>query len=186
MAELRIVVGLGNPGARYARTRHNIGWRLVEFMAEDGAWKSFKGLGVIAAAQGLLLAKPETFMNDSGRFVRLLADFHRVAPQEILVCYDEMDLPFGRLRLKPSGSSGGHRGMESILSALATDAVPRLRLGIGPKPAGADGAGFVLGRFSSEEEKDMAVFLERAEHAVLSARADGLDAAMNRFNAAAP
>lgn len=185
MAELRLIVGLGNPGARYARTRHNIGWRLVEFLAGPaGVWKNFKGLGVSCSCAGLLLAKPETFMNDSGRFVRALADFYRVSAGEVLACYDELDLPFGRLRLKPSGSAAGHKGMESIIATLGTEEIPRLRLGVGPKPPQADGAAYVLGRFSPDEEKALGGVLDLAAQAARLARTSGLEAAMNRFNAA--
>ncbi|MDE1975663.1 MAG: aminoacyl-tRNA hydrolase [Elusimicrobia bacterium] len=183
---MRLVVGLGNPGPRYARTRHNVGWRLVDFLAgPDAAWKNFKGLGACADAGGFLLAKPETFMNDSGRFVRAFAAFRRISPAEILVCYDELDLPFGRLRLKPSGSAAGHKGMGSIIAELGTEEIPRLRLGVGPKPPQADGAAFVLGRFSPDEEKTLGGVLEAAAQAARLARAEGLEAAMNRFNGAA-
>ena len=186
MAELRLVVGLGNPGPRYARTRHNVGWRLVDFLAgPDAAWKNFKGLGACADAGGFLLAKPETFMNDSGRFVRAFAAFRRISPGEILVCYDELDLPFGRLRLKPAGSAAGHKGMGSIIEEMGTEEIPRLRLGVGPKPPQADGAAFVLGRFSPDEEKTLDGVLETAAAAARLARREGLEAAMNRFNGAA-
>lgn len=185
MAALRLVVGLGNPGERYARTRHNIGFRLVEHLAgADAFWKDFKGLGRTARWEELILAEPMTYMNESGRFVQSLAAFHKIAPAEILVCFDDITLPLGRLRVRPSGSSGGQKGMLSIIQTLGTDAIPRLRLGIGPQPAGWDSADFVLARFSCAEEAAMPDVLARGAEAVRMISSDGVAAAMNRFNPA--
>ncbi len=180
---LRLVVGLGNPGSRYERTRHNVGFRLVEFLAgEAGGWKDFKGLGRYCQEGGVLLAEPLTFMNDSGRFVQPLAAFYKVSPAEILVCYDEIALPLGRLRLRPSGSAGGHNGVRSLIECLGTDAFPRLRIGVGPQPPGVDSAAWVLGRFGKDEEAALASVIERAADAVQAVAAQGLEAAMNHFN----
>jgi PTH1 family peptidyl-tRNA hydrolase len=183
---LRLVVGLGNPGPKYERTRHNVGFRLVEFLAgESPAWKDFRGLGRYASADGVLLAEPMTFMNESGRFVQALAAFYKASPAQVLVCYDEIALPLGRLRIRPSGSAGGHNGMKSIIGCLGTDAFPRLRVGVGPQPPGVDSAAWVLGKFTAAEEKLMPSVIETAGDAVQEIALRGVEAAMNRFNAGA-
>lgn len=183
---LRLVVGLGNPGPKYERTRHNVGFRLVEFLAgEDPAWKDFRGMGRFVSADGVMLAEPMTFMNSCGRFVQALASFYKASPSEVLVCYDEIALPLGRLRIRPSGSAGGHNGMKSIIECLGSDAFPRLRIGVGPQPPGVDSAVWVLGRFSAGEEKLLPSVIEMAADAVQEIALHGLEAAMNRFNAAA-
>ncbi len=181
---LRLVVGLGNPGERYARTRHNIGFRLVERMAGDAPWKEFQGLGRFSKAGSLLLAEPLTFMNESGRFVRSFAAFHKVPASEMLVCFDDVALDLGRLKVRPSGSSGGQKGMLSILQSFGTEEIPRLRVGVGPQPAGWDSADFVLSRFSSAEEKALDEILDRAIEAVGLVNDEGIPAAMNRYNPA--
>lgn len=179
----RLIVGLGNPGPRYAKTRHNVGFRLVEFAAgEAAAWKDFQDMGRYARQGDIFWAQPLTFMNESGRFVRSLAQFYKIPSADILVCFDDIALPLGRLRLKPEGSSGGQKGMQSIIDCMGTQAVARLRLGIGPQPAERDSAGYVLEKFSAEEEKALPEVLERAAQAVETARSQGLEAAMNRFN----
>lgn len=184
---IKLVVGLGNPGERYERTRHNVGFRIVELLAAGEPWKDFKqGPGRFARRGPLLLAEPLTYMNDSGLFLQPFAAFYKVAPSELLVCYDEIALPFGQLRLRPSGSAGGHNGMKSIIQSLGSDAFPRLRFGVGPQPPGVDSAQWVLQRFAGGEEKALPERLEAAAAAVLTAAEDGLEPAMNRFNAAQP
>lgn len=180
---VRLVVGLGNPGPRYARTRHNVGFRLLELLGgEDAVWKDFQGLGSVARQGELLLGMPSTFMNESGRFVGALARFFKVPPQEALVCFDDIALPLGRLRLRKEGSSGGQKGMTSILSHLGTQAVPRLRVGIGPQPPMMKSEDYVLAPFSKAQEAELGAVLDDARGAVLLAASDGLDAAMNRYN----
>lgn len=181
---LRLVVGLGNPGPAYERTRHNVGFQLAQRLAKDAgsSWKEFRGLGLAARAEDLWLAKPTTYMNESGRFIRAFADFHKILPGEMLVVYDEIALPLGRLRLRLKGSSGGQNGMRSILEHFGTQEVPRLRIGIGPQPERVDATDFVLGRFSKAEESALGLVLDRAADAVRVAAGDGLEAAMNRFN----
>ncbi|MFA6003367.1 MAG: aminoacyl-tRNA hydrolase [Elusimicrobiota bacterium] len=176
------MVGLGNPGPRYARTRHNVGFRVVERLAGGSEWRDFRGLGQWCRQEGLLLVKPMTFMNESGRMVGAFAHFHKVASRSILLCFDDVALPLGRLRLRPRGSSGGQKGMESVLSTLGTDEVPRLRVGVGPQPAGMDSAAFVLSNFRAEESELLDSMLEQASAAVRVAAAEGLEIAMNRFN----
>ena len=180
---LNLVVGLGNPGTRYARTRHNVGFRLVDLLAADSQWKDFQGLGEVCRAGELWLAKPMTYMNDSGSFIGALARWRKIPPAQILVCFDDVSLPLGRLRLRLKGSGGGQKGMESALQHLGTRDVPRLRIGVGPQPPGMDSADYVLSRFSAEEEKLLAPVLEDAASAVGLAAEQGIEAAMNRFNA---
>ena len=181
---MRLVVGLGNPGSRYARTRHNVGFRLIEAMAGDAQWRDFRGLGCYARRQRLILAQPMTFMNESGLFISAFAGFHKISPGETLVCFDDVALPLGRLRIRTEGSAGGQKGMESIIEALGTTEIPRLRIGIGPQPAGWDSADFVLSPFSAREDQALAEVIDKACEAVQAAAEEGLDKAMNRFNPA--
>lgn len=180
-------MGLGNPGERYERTRHNVGFRVVEHLAgADADWKEYeRGLGRFTRRGPLFLAEPLTFMNESGRFVQPFAAFYKIEPSEILIVSDELALPLGRLRIRAAGSAGGQNGLKSIFGSMGTQEIPRLRLGIGPQPAGMDSAAFVLQRFSSSEEKMLGEVVEQAGAAALTAVEDGLEAAMTRFNGAA-
>ncbi|MDE2491858.1 MAG: aminoacyl-tRNA hydrolase [Elusimicrobia bacterium] len=183
---LRLVVGLGNPGPEYERTRHNVGFRLVDRLVgeADPFWKDFQGLGaVVKRADGLWLAKPTTFMNDSGNFVRAFSDYHKISPAEMLLVFDEIALPLGRIRVRRRGSAGGQKGMLSVIKRMGTDEIPRLRVGIGPQPERMDSADFVLSRFKAGEEKDLDAALGLAEDAVRAVAEGGVDLAMNRFNA---
>ena len=184
---LRLVVGLGNPGSEYERTRHNVGFRLVDRLVGEAEpfWKDFKGLGVAAKWGDVYAAKPMTYMNESGQFVRAFAAFHNIAIHEILIVYDEISLPLSRIRLRKKGSAGGQKGMLSIIRHLGTEDVARLRVGIGPQPEKMDSADFVLSRFRSAEESDLEKGLSDAEKAVCVVRDEGIDAAMNKFNPAA-
>lgn len=180
MGALRLVVGLGNPGPRYERTRHNVGFMVLDRLAGEAAWKDFEG-GLVARAEGLILGRPLTYMNESGRFVGALARFYKIAPEDALVVFDDVALPLGRLRIRPSGSAGGQKGMASVISHLG-DKVPRLRLGIGPQPQGVKSEDFVLSPFAKAEQEALSEVLDRACEAVRVAAAEGLEAAMNRFN----
>jgi peptidyl-tRNA hydrolase, PTH1 family len=183
---IRLVVGLGNPGAKYESTRHNAGFMLVDRIAsaEGLRWEEFKSApGDFARGASFWLAKPMTFMNDSGEFVQPLCHFYKIKPEEVLVCFDDVALPLGRLRLRPSGSAGGHNGMKSIIRHLGTDAFPRLRIGVG-QPAGVDSADHVLRAFGKDERPLLDEALARAEQAVAEARDGGLERAMNRYNQA--
>lgn len=180
-----LLVGLGNPGARYARTRHNVGFMVIDQLARQVGIPvrrpeahALVGRGVISGRE-VILAKPQTFMNESGTAVGLLARRHGVRPCDLLVVVDDMDLPPGRLRIRASGSSGGQRGMKSIIAALGTDEFPRLRIGIG-RPE-TDAVEHVLSGFGPERgsiEKAIAAAVEAAVCFI----GCGIDEAMNRYN----
>lgn len=179
----RLVVGLGNPGSEYERTRHNVGFMALDRLAQGKAqWRKERAWNAqVAKVDGVLFCKPQTFMNLSGTAVAAVAGFYQIPAAEILVVLDDMSLPLGRLRLRSGGSSGGQNGLKSIVEQLGTQEVARLRLGIGG--AAPDGAvGHVLGQFRKDEIPALEEMLERAEEAVCMALFDGLAAAMNAFN----
>jgi len=189
MDNLYLIVGLGNPGTEYKRTRHNVGFLVVDKLAArwGAAWAMEKKFhACLARAQRedrrVLLCQPQTYMNASGESVHTLSAFYDVAPTRVLVVVDDADLPFGQLRLRPGGSSGGHHGLESIEQHLATREYPRLRVGIGRLEGAREITGHVLGRFSSTEarlaDKIVAVAANQAE-AWLTA---GIQKAMSQFN----
>ena len=186
---LALVIGLGNPGAEYARHRHNVGFRVVDALARaHGLAFSRAKLARAHTAQGriagrrVILAKPQTFMNRSGQAVGRLARWHKVPPQQILVVYDELDLPLGRLRLRPEGGAGGHNGMRSIIEALGSQGFPRLRVGIDRPPGKMDPADYVLHPFSQEEAEIVAPVIDQAVAAIETWLAEGIVAAMDRYN----
>jgi len=187
-------VGLGNPGPEYAATRHNVGFRTVDRLREQTggpAWRPAPaGEGEISEALfeggSVRLAKPATYMNASGEFVGALARYWKVEPALLLVVSDDISLPLGRIRIRLKGSSGGQRGLESVLDCLGTDEVPRLRLGVGPKPERLDAADFVLSRFLPEERDRVSEMIGRAGEAVQAACERGIEPAMNSFNPASP
>ena len=187
-ALIRIVVGLGNPGLRYAATRHNIGFVVVDrLVAEFGArWRSGSVSETAQVRLGtgeITLLKPQPYMNRSGDAVAALRRQESFGPRQVLVVCDDFTLPFSRIRLRRGGSDGGHNGLASVLGALGTEAVPRLRLGIGPV-TGGDDINFVLTEFAPSEP--VAALADRACGAVESCVRDGLDVAMNRFNGCPP
>lgn len=183
-----LVVGLGNPGPRYANTRHNLGREAVFRVAERNAvqldqakMRARYGLGLVSGLRACL-ATPTTFMNESGQAVAPLARFYKVPPERVLLAYDDLDLSLGTVRIRPAGGPGGHNGVASVLQAFGTQDVPRVRLGIGRPPDGWDAADYVLGRFSPEDRAvAQAVAVEAAE-AIECVLLDGIDAAMNRYN----
>ncbi|MFQ5812052.1 MAG: aminoacyl-tRNA hydrolase [Anaerolineae bacterium] len=183
----KLIVGLGNPGRKYAGNRHNVGFQCLDRLAE--AWdlpfsrRKHKALLVQGEIAGLkaILAKPQTFMNLSGQAVERLARFYKVPPGSILVIYDDLDLPLGKIRLRPEGGSGGHKGMKSIIEHLGTDGFPRLRVGIG-RPTHSDPVDYVLGDFAPDERITIEAACERAVSAVELWLAEGIVAAMNRYN----
>ncbi len=185
---LKLVVGLGNPGPEYEKTRHNVGFRLADRLVgeADSFWKDIKGLGITAKVEalGLYVAKPMTYMNLSGEFVQKFAAYHNIALEHILIAYDEMALPLGKIRIRKNGSAGGQNGMKSIISHFGTDSVSRIRIGIGPQPEKMNATDFVLGRFNKSEEVELDAVLDRAAEAVKVVADSGVDMAMNRYNPA--
>lgn len=184
---LKIVVGLGNPGSRYARNRHNVGFMVLDRLAaagraEFGRQRFNARLCELALeSHRVLLAKPQTYMNLSGNAVAKLASFYRVPHRDIMVVYDDLDLPLGRIRLRASGSAGGHHGMESIVEVLGSADIPRLRIGIG-RPDTREDVGHVLGNFERDEQAALDDALARAEQALRVWVRDGIVRAMNLYN----
>ncbi len=184
MSQIRIIVGLGNPGATYADTRHNVGFMVLDRLARhfNALWKVEKKYkGELAAGPGLLLLKPQTFMNLSGESVGSLMRFFKFTPEQVLVIYDDISFPCGTMRLRAGGSAGGHNGMKSLIAHLGSERFPRLRVGIGV-PGQKDMVGHVLGKFSPEEKPLLEDALTRAEQAVLTLLAEGFEAAANKYN----
>ena len=186
---MKLIVGLGNPGIEYQFTPHNLGFLTVDRLAErlkiavdNRHCKAQTGRTKIGMEE-VLLAKPETFMNLSGLSVRELMEKYEVAPAtDLIVVYDELDLPFGTLKIRPRGGTAGHNGMESILGALGTDEFMRVRLGIAPDHPVRDGARYVLAQFKKSQYETVDQLLDTAADAVTTIVTDGAQAAMNRFN----
>ncbi len=183
-----LIVGLGNPGSRYTSTRHNVGFRFIDLLGKragirlnDRRAKAVLGQGRIAG-HDVVLAKPRTFMNNSGEGIEYLIARFGGLPSGLLVVYDEMALPVGRIRLRQSGSHAGHNGIRSIISAVHTEQFPRLRIGVGQPPLGSDSIPHVLGRFSEEEEPLIARAVQDAAAAVQCMLEENIDIAMNRYN----
>jgi PTH1 family peptidyl-tRNA hydrolase len=178
-----LIAGLGNPGDRYPRTRHNIGWLALDALGPAEPFREQARFdGLVSRLPGAWLIKPTTFMNLSGVSVRALADFHKIPRERVLVVLDDVALPFGRLRLRPGGGPGGHNGLESVLTHFAAEAVPRLRIGIGSPPEPVSLHDHVLGRFTTLEEELLPAALTRAAEAIFHILKYGLAAAMNEFN----
>lgn len=193
---MKLVVGLGNPGRRYARTRHNLGFLLLDRIAEargirigDERCESLVGRGErewdpVASEwwPPLVLAKPQTYMNDSGVAAAALVKRFQARGADLVVAYDDLDLPFGRLRIRCGGSAGGHRGLASVLQHVADRDFVRLRIGIGRPPAGVDSVDYVLSRFPPEEQDALDGVLTRAEEALAAIVLNGPVRAMEDFN----
>ena len=183
-----LLAGLGNPGHEYARTRHNAGFRVVDAAAEKwgASWKPWQKLGeyakVCVGGTEVYLLKPLTYMNESGRAVSSLARFYKIAPQNCVICFDEVALPVGQLRLRKSGSAGGQKGMKSVIEQLGTQDIVRLRVGIGPKPEKIDLVNFVLGKFSAADEEILTPAIEKAVSALETYLSQGLEKAMGQIN----
>jgi len=184
---VKLIVGLGNPGRKYAGNRHNVGFQCLDRLAE--AWglsfsqrkhKALLAQGEIAGLK-VILAKPQTFMNLSGDAVERMARFYKVPPASILVIYDDLDLPLGRIRLRPEGGSGGHKGMKSIIEHLGANGFPRLRVGTG-RPTHGDPVDYVLDDFTLDERITIDVVYEKVVSAVELWLTEGVAAAMNRYN----
>ncbi|MFN8462574.1 MAG: aminoacyl-tRNA hydrolase [Anaerolineales bacterium] len=183
-----LFIGLGNPGREYANTRHNFGFMAIDRLAVR---LNARGMKVQSKAivmdskyedHKLILAKPQTFMNLSGQSVQGLAHFYKIPNENLMILSDDLDLPFGTIRIRASGGPGGQRGLSSILEKLGTKDIPRMRLGIGRPPGRMDPADYVLQNFSRDDLKSLSELLDRAADAALEFVINGLTAAMNKFN----
>lgn len=185
---MKLVVGLGNPGAKYTGTRHNVGYEVVERLAERfGPVKfrrQFEGrIGdVTIGGERTLLLMPETYMNLSGRSVQPALAFYKLSPEQLLVLCDDLNLPVGKIRIRTRGSDGGQKGLRSIADQLGTTEYPRLRVGIGSPPPGRDAADFVLSRFRKQERSEIDEAVGQAVDAVAMWCESGIEQCMNRFN----
>lgn len=190
-----LIVGLGNPGPKYDQTRHNIGFAAVEHLA--GRWQislspakklqAVLGEGWTPGRQRVRLLKPLTYMNHSGQAIRAAVDWYKLSPQSVLVIYDDLDLPLGKIRLRLSGSAGGHKGMRSAIAHLGTQEFPRLRIGIGQIPESAadpkpETISYVLGRFSAAEAQRIPAILQQVTEAVELSLSQGVAKAMSLYN----
>ncbi len=185
---MKLIAGLGNPGLKYSETRHNAGFMVVDRLADRHGikinkikWKSLYGEGRIGGEKVILL-KPQTFMNNSGLALSEATKFYKLQPKDIIVIYDDVDIPFGTLRIKPSGSSGSHNGMKSIIYHLYTDEFPRVRVSIGKKPSYMDLADYVLSTFDAAERPVLEREVLAAADALETMIEVGVDAAMNEYN----
>lgn len=188
-----LIVGLGNPGREYEKTRHNCGFRALDLLAQQLSCKvdklKFQGLYGQANVDGrrIYLLKPQTYMNLSGRSVVQLSAYFHIPPQQIIVLFDDISLEPGRLRIRPDGSAGGHNGIKSIIQELGSQDFPRVKIGVGSKPNPEyDLADWVLSTFSAQEEKALAVSLKNAADAAMTIVDAGVSQAANRFNGSHP
>lgn len=184
-----LIVGLGNPGREYEKTRHNVGFAVIDALADkynisvaDRKSRAFCGKGIIGG-QKVLLAKPQTYMNLSGESVRSLADYYKIDVEtELLVIFDDVSLDVGQLRIRKKGSAGGHNGIKNIIANLGTDTFERIKVGVGEKPKGYDLADYVLGHFTKAEQELMEEGYQYAISAVERIVQGEIEAAMNQFN----
>ena len=193
MNETWLIVGLGNPGREYEKTRHNAGFRAIDMLAESLGCKidrmKFQGLYTQVNYKGkkLFLLKPQTYMNLSGRSVLQLSAYFNVPPARIIVMFDDISLPAGRLRIRADGSAGGHNGIKSIIGELGSQEFPRVKIGVGAKPhPEQDLADWVLSTFSASDEKNLASALDRAADAALCIIDKGVPETANRYNGSQP
>ena len=184
-----IIVGLGNPTKEYDKTRHNVGFSVIDVLADrigidvsEKKHRALCGKGMLEG-QKVILAKPQTFMNLSGESVRAMVDFYKVSPDEVIIVYDDISLEPGQLRIRTKGSAGGHNGIKNIIAHLGTQEFPRIKVGVGEKPKYMDLADYVLSRFSKGEQELMDDAFRDAADAVAMMISEGMDAAMNHFNA---
>ena len=185
---MKLIVGLGNPTSQYAGTRHNVGFEVIDTIADQyhievgvAKYRGLYGKGKIEG-QSIILLKPMTFMNLSGESVVAAANYYKIVSEDIIVVYDDINLDVGRLRIRQQGSAGGHNGMKNIITHLDTDAFPRIRVGVGMKPSKMDLADYVLSRFSKEEQDKMALGYEKACKALKLMVAGETAKAMNEYN----
>lgn len=183
-----LLIGLGNPGREYRDSRHNVGFMLIDRIAVrlDARGMKLQSKAIVMATtyqdRKLILAKPQTYMNLSGRSVQGLIHFYKLPLTNVLIAHDDLDIPFGTIRLRPGGGPGGQRGMASTIEQLGTKDFPRLRIGIGRPPGRMDPSAYVLQAFSRDEMKVLSEILDRAADAALEFVLNGLDKAMNKYN----
>lgn len=185
---MTLIVGLGNPGRKYAGTRHNVGFDAVTALSDafniplkTKEWRGISGRGTIAG-QKVILVQPQTFMNASGECVRAYMDFYKIPAERVLVICDDISLEPGNVRLRVKGSAGGHNGLKSIIEHIGTSVFPRLRLGVGEKPFGWDLADHVLARFPKEQEPVMRDVMARVVEEIPVYVTEGPEAAMSKYN----
>ena len=185
---MRLIVGLGNPGRTYGRTRHNAGFMVIDRLADEFGIEVRKkkfntcfGKGIIAG-QAALLAKPQAFMNNSGPPVKQVADYHNIASKDLLVIHDDIDLEYGRVKIKEKGGHGGHNGLRSLMGSFGSGDFARVRIGIGRSATGREVTDHVLGGYTTDEKKVLSKILERSCDAVIAILKDGIRSAMNQFN----
>lgn len=183
-----VIAGLGNPGSKYSETRHNVGFNVIDKLAESNdikvnklKFKALTGEGFIGSEKVLLL-KPSTYMNNSGQSIREVMDFYKLPPENLMVIVDDIDIEFASIRLRKSGSAGSHNGLKSIIFHIQVEDFPRLKIGIGKKPSYFDLADFVLSKFNQEERKLMDKSIEKASEAVEEFVKNGIEQAMNEYN----
>ena len=187
---MKLIVGLGNPGARYERTRHNLGFLVVDRIAAQNhielrglVCDALVGEGGLGSEE-IVLAKPQTYMNRSGQSVEALRREYGIGPENLIVINDDLDLPFGRIRIRPSGGAGGHRGLVSIMEKLTEAQFHRVRIGIGRPPEGVESVEYVLEPFNSSEIERLSEVVARAAESVSSLVRDGIERAMASYNRA--
>ena len=183
-----LIVGLGNPTAKYEKTRHNAGFDVIDAIADKYGielnlrkGKAFCGTGYIEG-QKVMLAKPQTYMNLSGESVRALMDYYKLTTDEIVIIYDDISMPVGQVRIRPKGSAGGHNGIKSIIAHLGTQEFPRIKIGVGAKPENGDLVKHVLGRFSKEDDAKIRDVFALAEEGLLAILQEDVKTAMNAVN----
>ena len=183
-----VIAGLGNPGEKYASTRHNVGFVTIDFLAEKHSVKfnKIKHKALIGeceiAGEKVLLVKPQTFMNLSGESILDIVGWYKLKPSQLIVIYDDIDIPVGKIRIRPSGSAGSHNGMKSIIQLLHSQDILRVRIGIGSQPEYMDLADYVLSRFKPEEIEPMEEAVKRAAFAIEEIIKSGLHDAMNKYS----
>lgn len=183
-----VIAGLGNPTSKYTGTRHNVGFEVIDELAErmgikvnNKKHKALCGQGKIGSEK-VILIKPQTFMNLSGEAVRAVVDFYKLTPENIIIIYDDIDLDVGKIRIRPKGSAGGHNGIKSIIAHMGTSEFKRVRVGVGAKNNGSDLVDHVLGKFDSVDRKIMDDMVVMAASAVSLIVTENIDTAMNKFN----
>jgi len=183
-----VIIGLGNPGNKYVGTRHNVGFELIDRLAASLSVSLSPGKGPFVTGKGkyrdekIILAKPTTYMNLSGEAVQKILHWFKKPPEKALICYDDLDIELGTIRIRAKGSAGGHNGIKDIIQKLGTDSFPRLRIGIGNDFPKSQQINYVLSRFTPAEREDIDKALENAEKAVYSYLKKGLEQTMNNFN----